>query len=224
MGRKIDLTGREFERLSVISEAGRDKHGEVLWLCDCICGNIKIIRSSSLRSGISRSCGCLRREKSTTHNLTRDPLYRIWATMKNKCYNPKSSGYKWYGARGIIVCSFWLNNAETFIIWAKVNGWKKGLQIDRKNNDLGYTPKNCRFVSNRKNSLNTRLLRSTNTSGFRGVYQRRRKELQKYLAAITIHGKQKHLGLFDDPIEAAQAYDREAKKLGYPMNLKLQIF
>lgn len=82
------------------------------------------------------------------------PLYGVWASMKYRCSNPKSISYKNYGGRGISVCDEWAADYATFYAWALKNGYKKGLQIDRVNNDLGYAPENCRWVSRETNCNN----------------------------------------------------------------------
>jgi hypothetical protein len=104
--------------------------------------------------------------------------------MKQRCYNEKNKRYKNYGDRGIEVCDEWMN-PKTFIEWCLDNGWKKGLTIDRRDNDGDYVPENCRFVTHKENSLNNRLIISTNTSGYRGVYKRKK----KWVSQIMINGK-----------------------------------
>jgi hypothetical protein len=82
------------------------------------------------------------------------PLYRLWATIKNRCYNSKNKDYKRYGGRGITVCEEWECDFMSFYSWATNNGWRKGLAIDRINNNKEYSPNNCRFVRNKINAQN----------------------------------------------------------------------
>lgn len=82
-------------------------------------------------------------------------LFNIWETMKQRCYNPKRHNYARYGGRGIVVCDEWLI-AKNFVLWALDNGYKKGLQLDRIDNNKGYSPDNCRWVTAKKNAQNTR--------------------------------------------------------------------
>lgn len=92
-----------------------------------------------------------------THGTSLDPLYNIFKAMHNRCEDPKNPAYPRYGGRGISVCDEWsLENVHAFISWANENGWKKGLQIDRIDNNKGYSPNNCRFVSSKENSRNRR--------------------------------------------------------------------
>lgn len=81
------------------------------------------------------------------HGLCGTPLYNVWLTMKQRCYNPKDKHYKWYGSKGVKVCSEWLNNAEAFVEWALNNDYKPGLTLDRIDSNGDYTPSNCRFIT-----------------------------------------------------------------------------
>lgn len=81
------------------------------------------------------------------HGLCGTPLYNVWLTMKQRCYNPKDKHYKWYGFKGVKVCSEWLNNAEAFVEWALNNNYKPGLTLDRIDSNGDYTPSNCRFIT-----------------------------------------------------------------------------
>ena len=83
-------------------------------------------------------------------------LYAIWESMKRRCYTPSQTDYKYWGGRGITVCDEWINNFLSFYNWAINNRYKKGLQIDRIDNDGNYSPENCRFVTPRVNTRNSR--------------------------------------------------------------------
>lgn len=91
------------------------------------------------------------------HGLYREnkALFNIWQTMKSRCENPNRQNYKNYGGRGIVICEEW-ETAENFIRWALFNGYNKGLQLDRIDNNKGYSPNNCRWVTPQENSLNRR--------------------------------------------------------------------
>lgn len=90
--------------------------------------------------------------------LTKHPIYHIYQGMKQRCYNPKSHEYCTYGERGIKICPEWLGKygAIKFIIWSLENGWEDGLTIDRMNNDLGYSPDNCRWTDDTTQAKNRR--------------------------------------------------------------------
>lgn len=91
------------------------------------------------------------------HGLYKDnkELFNLWQTMKTRCENPKRKNFERYGARGITVCEEW-HEAKNFVEWALRNGYKKGLQLDRIDNNKGYSPENCRFVTATQNSRNRR--------------------------------------------------------------------
>lgn len=158
---KIDLIGQKFGRLTVIEDVGRTKDQSVLWKCRCDCGNECVVRSGSLKCGHTTSCGCYQREvmkqaKHTTHGMRKTRLWRIWQGMcvragDNKCRKPDVVAR--YKDRGISVCEEWkafVNFAE----WALSHGYDDTLQIDRIDNDRGYSPDNCRWVTCRQNCNN----------------------------------------------------------------------
>ena len=162
MGRKLDLTGQRFGRLVVVEEAGRTKHGFVLWKCRCDCGQEVVVSSQHLRSGNTTSCGCFNRERTsethTKHGKTHHPLYSVWTAMLRRCGVYKGADdetRREYIDRGITVCEEW-QNFETFYTWAIEHGYSKGLQIDRIDNDRGYGPDNCRWVTPKQNANNRR--------------------------------------------------------------------
>ena len=90
-----------------------------------------------------------------THGLSRARLYYVWKNIKNRCCRTCHATYKWYGGRGITICDEWKNDPVAFIAWCKSHGYKDGLQIDRIDNDKGYSPDNCRFVTPKENLQNT---------------------------------------------------------------------
>ena len=162
-----DLTNQRFGRQIAIKPCGKNKYGNVLWLCKCDCGNEHIVASGKLIQGKSKSCGCYALEVKTKslekHGITtggKPRTFTIWNGMKARCYNPKSASYKNYGARGIAICDSWLT-FENFHNWAINNGYADDLEIDRIDNNSNYCPENCRWVSrtfNRNHQRKTRYI------------------------------------------------------------------
>lgn len=95
--------------------------------------------------------------KTRWHGKRNHPLYRVWANMVSRCYNPKDKAFSFYGGRGIYVCDEWRHNPAEFIRWGEDHGWVKGLEIDRyPNNDGPYAPENVRFTTDKQNARNRR--------------------------------------------------------------------
>src|SRR5574343_1559556 len=140
--RRVDLSNQIFGRLFAIENTGKNKHGASMWWCHCTCGNFREVDASRLLKGTVTSCGCLKREKLSVaghkHGLGRHPAYMTWWHMIDRCTNPESPDYARYGGRGISVCADW-TKIENFIAWAECNGYKKGLEIDRINNNGNYS-------------------------------------------------------------------------------------
>lgn len=183
--------------LTLIKDLGvikleKDKRPRRFCLVKCHCG--VTFKTRYDYSHKLKSCGCHHNGK------TNNPLYNVWSSMKQRCNNPNSKSYPNYGGRGIKVCAAW-KDSNDFISWAEVNGYKKGLQLDRVNNDLGYSPCNCRFVDSRTNNLNSRRIRSNNASGYRGVSKKR----DKWSAKIVVSGQAFNLGSYPNKKDAVLA-------------------
>lgn len=155
--------GDVFGRLTVIASLGSRKFGNNklrFYLCECVCGKSKEVPAIRLLSKITRSCGCLRIETTvsrfTTHNLHNHLLYSKWGGMISRCENTKGEFYKDYGERGIVVCEQWRKDFKTFYDWSILNGWRKGLSIDRINVNGNYEPSNCRWITMKEQSRNRR--------------------------------------------------------------------
>lgn len=158
-----NLIGHKYGRLTVISFAGYNKHQRTLWQCRCECGAITVVQGSCMRSGHTKSCGCLEKEtkkkNNLKHGLRRHPLYGRWLNVKDRCLNPHNSHYKDYGGRGIEICQEWKDDFKSFYDWAVSNGYEKGLSIERIDVNKGYNPENCTWITlaeqakNKRNSL-----------------------------------------------------------------------
>lgn len=151
----IDITGQKFGRLTVIR-----RHDSKRWECKCDCGNITYSDGYQLRKGITKSCGCYHAEacgnRHRKHGYTGTRLYHTFKKMKERCYNPSSDNYKYYGALGITICPEWLEDFSKFADWSIKNGYADNLTIDRKDNTKGYSPDNCRWITIQEQQKNRR--------------------------------------------------------------------
>lgn len=98
------------------------------------------------------------------HGMKGMPLYNCWVAMKSRCYNPNHKNYKDYGGRGITVCPEWLNPCN-FFAWAESHGYREDLSLDRIDNEKGYSPENCRWVTQKQQLRNTRRNRRISYKG-----------------------------------------------------------
>jgi hypothetical protein len=147
---KADITGRRFGKLVAISSE-RGENGRAYWRCACDCGQGKLVMQQSLVGGKTKTCGCVR--ANATHGLHRSKLYGVWQSMKYRCNNSNAEFYHRYGGRGISYDLAW-EEFQPFADWARGNGYEEGLEIDRIDNDGGYGPENCRWVSHAENCNN----------------------------------------------------------------------
>lgn len=152
----IDLTGQRFARLVAVS------YSDWYWNCVCDCGNYVRVQSTSLRRGLTKSCGCWKRDYAkanyTTHGMSGTRIYSVWLGMRKRCEDPSEPSFPNYGGRGIKVCERW----SRFEMFLKDMGIPaKGLTLERVNNDDGYSPENCVWA--------TRLQQARNKRGVRKV-------------------------------------------------------
>lgn len=159
----LDLTGQRFGRLTVLERCGSSKDGQKIYRCQCDCGRIKEVKSGNLRSGKTKSCGCITSENTTKRNKQNavhggcgTRLYTIWLDMRQRCYNDKSINWHLYGGRGIKVCKEWDEDFAEFRDWALSHGYDNELQLDRIDNDGNYEPNNCKWSSRVEQGNNRR--------------------------------------------------------------------
>lgn len=179
-----NLVGQKFNRLTVKSRC-ENNGKKVMYRCMCDCGKESVVWSNALLRGTTKSCGCLRSDAAKARGLPTGihaphyshgyalkgevhPLWNKWSSIKARCYNENVSGYKNYGGRGIVMCQEWKESSAAFIEWCLGAGWAHGLQIDRIDNNQGYSPENCRFATPKQNSNNRR---SNRLSGDKTIAQ-----------------------------------------------------
>lgn len=155
-GIAIDMTGKRYGMVTVIKRANTH-HRRAYWVALCDCGNTTVISGTKLRRGHTKSCGCLRSvkaiERNTVHGMTGTRSYRAWSAMWRRCTNKAASNYKWYGGRGIKVCEAW----RDFTVFLRDMGEPPPMnELDRIDNDCGYSKNNCRWVTHKANCNNRR--------------------------------------------------------------------
>lgn len=152
----LDLRGHRYGRLFVQS-LHDIVDSRAVWDCLCDCGNTINVKSTRLRKGVTRSCGCIRRERAiyqnTTHGMSKTKIYMTWATMINRCANETHTSWKYYGARGITVYDRW-KTFENF--YEDMGDVPEGKTLDRIDPDGHYEPANCRWATWSEQRLNQR--------------------------------------------------------------------
>ena len=156
MARKaVDLAGKKFGRLTAVERNGATKSGNAVWRCRCDCGSESDVESSKLTSGKTKSCGCLMKDEAAkrmkTHGMSKTPTWYSWDAMVRRCTDESFEPYKRYGGRGIKVCESWMR-FENFL--ADMGERPEGTTLDRRDNDKGYEPDNCRWATFEEQSNN----------------------------------------------------------------------
>lgn len=154
----INLQGKQFTRLKVLTISHRDLHGSWYWKVKCKCGKVKVTSASNLLHGSVTSCGCLQREKASKigsiygkqnkkhgHSCGGkiSPTYRSWLCLRRRCNDKNWINYSHYGGRGIKVCNRWSRSFKNFLLDMGIR--PTGKTIDRVNNSGNYTPSNCKW-------------------------------------------------------------------------------
>lgn len=222
MANFIDLTGQKFGKLKVINRVKNTKYGFAQWLCECECGNKNriIVKGSSLRSGKTQSCGCLRREmvskalkKYNNYDLSGE--YGIGYTFKNEIFYFDLEDYN------LIKNYCWSKNEDGYI-FTKVNNCyirmhrlvmncPEEFDVDHIEHDEWDNRKEFLRITTRSQNCMNQIIPKNNTSGVKGVNWD--SQSNKWKVRISINGKETHIGLFDNLEEAIIA--RKEAELTY---------
>lgn len=193
--RKLNVEiGQRFGSLVVLKELKTSNRNIK---CKCDCGKIIKPRISKLHKG-QKSCGCMTVHKGPrTHGMAGTPLFKVWCDIRQRCNNPNIKAYKHYGARGITVCKRW-DKFENFLADMGPS-YRKGLSIDRIDNDGNYGPKNCRWATASQQGRNRRAAGEIKEVGITLTAS------GKYLARVWILDTHVNVGRFDTIPEAVKA-------------------
>lgn len=159
--RAKNITGQRFGRLVALGPVGR-REKNIVWLCQCDCGQSVAVRTGALISGNTTSCGCFQRERTsqkfTKHGMWQSKLYKAWRSMIQRCTNPSHRGYKDYGGRGIAICSEWKTSFQAFYdhVSSLADFGEDGYTLDRIDNGKNYEPGNVRWATKKEQSRNMR--------------------------------------------------------------------
>lgn len=172
-----------------------------IYECQCLCGQLTWALRSNLRSGNTKSCGCLFNEtRSTshrTHGKTGTRVYRIWAGMIQRCTDPNTSAYKDYGGRGVQVCDRW-RQFKNFL--TDMGEPPDGYSLERKDVNAGYGPDNCVWATRTEQARNTR---------------------RNHL--LTLNGETKPLAAWSESLGLSIATIKQRLRKGWPVEKALSL-
>lgn len=198
---RMNIVGEKYGRLTVVSEA-ESKGYTRYWLCKCKCGNEITVSQNSLRNKLTKSCGCIK--KDGIHKLSHHPLYHSWLMHKQR--------YK--------ICKEWKADFLTFYHWAISHGYKQDLELGRIDKNKPFLPNNCKFMTHREISLNSKLIKSNNISGFRGVFWSKNTDM--WMAQIKVKSNRIYLGSYKDIEEAVEARNDYIKEKNLEKDYQIQ--
>ncbi len=192
----IPVEGQVFGMLTFISESGKNERSDKMGRYRCECGKESDSPISRVNNGYIKSCGCYKKafigKKTTTHGLSKEPLYYIWSSIIDRCENVNNERYNDYGGIGVVMCTEWRRDFKNFYDWCISNGWKKGLQIDKDiiPENLGvlakiYSPEMCSIVTQKENVNHAR-------SNKRMTYKGITKSVSQICEIFNVNSKRVH--------------------------------
>jgi hypothetical protein len=218
MGRRIDpmeYIGKKYNRWTIKAYRGYNNLGKHTYLCQCECGKEKIVVLGNLKSGTSKSCGCLNDEsrkgntRNKKHGMSFSREYHTWRAMLDRCECTTHREYPMWGGRGIKICERWhdFNN-----FYADMGKRPPNTTLDRIDNNGNYEPTNCRWADAKTQANNKR-------SNTLITYEGRTQTLQQWadevgIGATTIHNRISNLGwsveeaMTRKPSHASRKYDK----------------
>ena len=173
MSKAKDHTGIRYGRL-VGKKFIEKRNAKHYWDFLCDCGKTKTINLQSVTGGAVKSCGCFALERcmagiALKHGDARKgkvlKIHKVWRKMIDRCHNPNCAAYKYYGAKGILMCDEWRHNYVAFRDWSYQHGYSEDLTIDRIDNTKGYSPDNCKYSTAKEQARNRTTSRMVTYNG-----------------------------------------------------------
>ena len=209
-----DMSPKLIQDLGIMfaSEGSKERRRYGLYKCGH-CGEEFKAKTTRIKSGVIKSCGCLVGEY---HGMKKHRFYDTYRNMMKRCYTKSDPSYKNYGGRGISVCEEWQDIIK-FVAWAD-STYIEGYTLDRIDSAGNYEPSNCRWADATTQAINQRMMKN-NTTGYVGVYLARD---NRWESRLTFNKVDIFLGRFNTNEEAAQARDNYIIENNLPHKLSTE--
>jgi hypothetical protein len=199
------MIGNKVGFLTVIRETDERLRRNILWECVCDCGTFVLVSTTLLRREEKKSCGCkTKAETSGTHGMYGTPTYRTWMSMIQRCTKPYHKSYEVY--KNFKIDPKWMVFTGFF---EDMGVRPEGHTLDRINGELGYNKENCRWATLSQQQQNKRPNKLNRNKGLAGVAERN----GRFCAKIRYDGQREHIGTFDTPEEANEAYNARGREI-----------